>query len=136
MANESLIVIDTHVLVWWLSGSTRLSSRAKRRLAAACERKPAVASTISVLEIVTAERRGRLELSVPVRQWLNNARALPELRFEPVTADIAQLAGEFDETMHGDPADRLIAATAACLNAPLVTADEKLRSYNKIKTLW
>lgn len=64
------------------------------------------------MEIATAVRRGRLTLSMPFGQWLADLRALPELQFEPVTAEIAALAGSFDGAMHGDPADRIIAATA------------------------
>jgi PIN domain nuclease of toxin-antitoxin system len=61
---------------------------------------------------------------------------LPELRFEPVSAEIAQMAGAFGEELHGDPTDRLIAATALCLAVPLITADTKLRSAPGLKTIW
>jgi len=129
-----LIVLDTHVLVWWLTGSAPLSRAAKLAVAKAADQ--IVASAISVLEIVTAHRRDRLKFTVPLEQWLADARRLPELRFEPVTAEIAQLAGSFGEDMHGDPADRIIAATAIILNASLITADRKLRANRALKTIW
>ena len=114
-----MIVLDTHALIWWLTGSTPLSRAAKRAVAKATNQ--VVALAISVLEIVTAHRRGRLKFTVPLEHWLADARRLPELHFEPVSAEIAQLAGSLGEDMHGDPADRIIAATAIILNASLVT---------------
>ncbi len=75
-------------------------------------------------------------LAVPVDSWLADARCLPELRFEAVSVEIAQLAGGFGEEIPGDPADRIIAATATVLNAPLVTADAKLRAYKPLATVW
>ena len=131
-----MIVLDTHVLVWWVSGSGRLSVRAKRAIAQSLRRSPAIVSTISVLEIATAVRRGRLELGSPLDLWLADLRALPELLFQPVSGEIAQLAGTFDEATPGDPADRIIVATALTLRAKLVTADERLRESARVVTVW
>lgn len=131
-----MIVLDTHALVWWAVGDRRLSSRALRAIRTSAKTRTVVASAISVMEIATAVRRGRLLLSVPFAQWLADLRALPELRFEPVTAELAALAGSFDGTLHGDPADRIIAATARLLNARLVTADRRLRGLREVATLW
>ncbi len=131
-----MMVLDTHVLIWWLSEPGQLSPAARRAIRRASAETPAIVSAISVLEIATAARRGRLVFSMPADQWLADARSLPELRFEPVSAEIAQMAGAFGESMHGDPADRVIAATALTLAAPLVTADSKLRSVQGLKTVW
>ena len=136
MGDEPLIVLDTHALIWWLTGGASLSRAAKLAIAKAAKENQVVASAISVLEIVTAVRRGRLQFTAPLEQWLADARRLPELRFEPVSAEIAQHAGSFGEEMHGDPADRIIAATAIILNAALVTADGKLRASRAVKTIW
>lgn len=76
------MVLDTHALVWRLSGSHQLSARAKRALRRVNTDRPAIVSTISVLEIATAVRRGRLGLRIPVEQWLDDAAMIPELRFE------------------------------------------------------
>jgi len=136
MGHEPVIVLDTHVLVWWVSGSGRISARAKRAIDQGLRRGPAVVSTMSVLEIATAVRRGRLELNSPLDQWLTDLRALPELQFQPVSAGIAELAGSFDEATPGDPADRIIVATALTLRAKLVTADERLRASPIVVTVW
>ena len=131
-----MIVLDTHALVWWAVGDRRLSAPALRAIKAAAKGGGVFASAISVMEIATAVRRGRLTLRVPFEQWLADLRSLPELRFEPVTAEIAALAGSFDGAMHGDPADRIIAATARTLGARLVTADERLRGLPEMVALW
>jgi PIN domain nuclease of toxin-antitoxin system len=136
MGCKPLIVLDTHVLIWWLSDSASLSPKARRLIAKESSRKSIVVSTISALEITTLVRRARLRLAVPVDSWLADARCLPELRFEVVSFEIAQLAGGFGEEIPGDPADRIIAATATVLNAPLVTADAKLRAYKPLATVW
>lgn len=131
-----MIVLDTHALVWWAVGDRRLSARALRAIRGAAKTGAVIASAVTVMEIATAVRRGRLTLSVPFEQWLADLRALPELRFEPVSAEIAALAGSFDGAMHGDPADRIIAATARALGARMVTADERLRGLADVVTVW
>jgi PIN domain nuclease of toxin-antitoxin system len=136
VGDEPLIVLDTHVLVWWVSGSGRLSGRAIRAIHHGLRQTPLIASAITVLEIVTAVRRGRLELGLPVGQWIADLQALPELRFEPVSVEIARIAGSFEDALPGDPADRIIVATARVLGARLVTADARLRKSPQVVTVW
>ena len=122
--------------MWWLTRALGLSRKAERTLAAHGDPGQIVVSAISLLEIATAVRRGRLELSIPLDQWLADINSLPEIRIEPVSADIAALAGSLAEPMHGDPADRLIVSTAFTLGVPLVTGDKKLQEYRGVKTIW
>ena len=136
MGNEPVIVLDTHALVWWATGSDQLSARATKAIGEALREGPIVASAISILEIATAVRRGRLVLSRPVEDWLSDLRTLPELRIEPVGFDVASRAGTWGDAMPGDPADRLIAATAFVLGARLVTADERLAEAKVVRTIW
>ena len=131
-----MIVLDTHVLIGWVSGAFKLSPRAKRAIDAAVRLGPVMVSAISVFEIATAVRRGRLELGFPLEPWLADLGTLPELRFEPVSVEIASLAASFDEAMPGDPADRIIAATAIAFQAKLVSADQRLRDVPLVKAVW
>jgi PIN domain nuclease of toxin-antitoxin system len=131
-----VIVLDTHALLWWVSDVSRLSARARRAVAAAVRQGPIGASAISLFEIATAARRGRLELSLPVADWLGALHQIAELRIEPVGAEIAELAGSFPDSVPGDPADRIIAATAIALRARLVTADVKLRKLPHVQAVW
>lgn len=131
-----MIVLDTHAIVWWVSDSPRLSARARREVANALRSGPVAASAISVFEIATAARRGRLDLGFPVSEWFAQLHRIAELRIEPVGAHVAQLAGDFPEPVPGDPADRIIVATAVALRAKLVTADAKLRKLPQVESIW
>jgi PIN domain nuclease of toxin-antitoxin system len=137
MDGQSVIVLDTHVLVWWAGDERkRLSRKAVRALQQHGKRNELLVSSISFFEIVTLERRGRLRFSMPVTEWLANVRRLPEYRLEPLTDDIAERAGQFGDAFPGDPADRLIAATALGRNAPLVTHDDRLREFQSLQIIW
>jgi PIN domain nuclease of toxin-antitoxin system len=131
-----VIVLDTHVLVWWMWDSKRLSRRAAASIASALREGPVAVSAMSIFEIATAVRRGRMAFAIPVDQVVDDLRLLPELHFEPVGHEIARRAGGFAESAPGDPADRMIAATAMALRARLVTADRKLAKLPGLETVW
>lgn len=131
-----MIVLDTHALVWWVTAAKPLSARARRAIGGAARDGSAFASAISMFEIATAARRGRLAFNIPANQWLTALSKLPELRFQPMTVDIARIAGEFDETLPSDPADRIIVATALVLNAQLVSADRRLKDAGLLEVIW
>lgn len=132
-----MIVLDTHVLVWWIGNSDRLSSRAKASINQ--ERKSGgriVVSAISAWEIAMLVSKGRLTLAMDVDSWLQIASQIEHVRFVPldtrVLVESTRLPGEF----HKDPADRMVVAQARTLAAPLVTADEKIQAYRQVKTIW
>jgi PIN domain nuclease of toxin-antitoxin system len=137
MGRRELIVLDTHVLVWWLAGQDGFLSAAARQ---AIERERSggemLVSSISGWEIAMLVARKRLALSMDVAEWLANASEVEALTFVPVDNEIAvrstQLPGEF----HKDPADRIIVATSRKFGAPLVTADQKIRDYGYLQTVW
>jgi len=131
-----VIVLDTHALIWWADASSKLSKKARQATRAESRRRELVASAISVFEIVTLERRGRLAFKIPVSEWLANLRKLPELAIHPITDEIAERAGALGEVFPGDPGDRLIAATSLVLGVPLVTQDTKLRDVASLSTIW
>jgi len=131
-----VIVLDTHVLVWWLAEPAKLSPVARRTIKAAAGNNEVAISTISVFEISTLTRRGRLQLGIDPDQWFAALHSLPELMIEPVSAEIAWIAGTFDPVLPEDPADRIITATASALGARLITADEKLRAAAPVETIW
>lgn len=136
MDGQSVIMLDTHALIWWADAGSKLSKKARQATTAESRRRELVASAISVFEIVTLERRGRLAFKTPAHEWLANLRRLPELRIHPITDEIAERAGGLGAVFPGDPADRLIAATALVLGVPLVTQDTKLRNVPSLSTVW
>jgi len=92
--------------------------------------------SISVFEIATLARRGRVRFNLPASEWLGHVRGLPEYHIEPPTDDIAERAGQFSETFPGDPADRIIAVTELMLRIPLVTHDGNLSALEHVQTIW
>jgi PIN domain nuclease of toxin-antitoxin system len=132
-----MIVIDTHILVWWVSGEKSLSATAakmiKDTLANGSE---VIISSISAWEVSMLIEKGRLVLSMDVESWLDEVTQIEGVRFVPVDNEISikstVLPGEF----HKDPADRMIVATARKLAVPLVTADDKIINYEHVKTVW
>lgn len=132
-----MIVLDTHVLVWWLGVERkRLSSAALKSIDRELASGEVIVSSISAWEIAMLVQRNRLDLSIDVLSWLEVAEEIENLRFLPVTNSVAVksqlLPGEF----HADPADRIIVAQAREFACPLVTADEKIRSYRHVATIW
>jgi len=118
------------------SADLRVSRRARKSIESALQNGPLYLSAISVFEIATGLRRGRIELSRPLEAWLADLFLLPEVRVEPVHASIAAQAAMLGETVHGDPADRIILATARWLGRPLGTSDEKLRASGLASLAW
>ena len=80
-------------------------------------------------------RHGRLELAPDARTGIRDACAILNLRIIPVTESIALEAGLLDE-FHGDPADRIIVATALELRVPLATRDDRIRASKLVETVW
>ena len=97
MGRQPVIVLDTHVLVWWLAAPSNLSPKARRIVNSSAARGEVSASTISLFEITTLVRRGRLKLGVDLASWFDALQLIPEIKIEPVSSDIARTAGEFDE---------------------------------------
>ncbi|MDX1998464.1 MAG: type II toxin-antitoxin system VapC family toxin [Thermoanaerobaculia bacterium] len=129
-----MIVLDTHVWLWWVSDPGMLSPPARRALEYS---KRLGLCPISCWEIATKVSQGRLELDRDVGLWVTQALARPALELLPITAEIAVAAGRLGtEGLHGDPADRLIVATARQNGVPLVTKDAALRAFSGVETIW
>ncbi len=132
-----MIVLDTHALVWWVADPARIPARTRHRLEQMVEEdQPLYASAISIWEIAMLVERNRLQLRIPVTDWLEAVEAIPWLSFIPVDNRIAARAVLLERFPHRDPADRMIVATTLGLGATLVTADARLRRYRPVPTLW
>jgi PIN domain nuclease of toxin-antitoxin system len=115
---RSVILLDTHVLVWLDEASPRLGSDAIVRIDAAFQADNIAVSAISFWEVAMLVRKGRIRLDMDLSIWRNDLleQGIIEL---PVTGEIGIKAAGL-ESFHGDPADRLIAATALlCRRGPM-----------------
>ncbi len=128
-----MVVFDTHVLVQDVLEPKRLSLRARRALAGAAG--PLAASDVSLWEIAMLIARGRIDPATDAVQFIEDIVEARAIRVLPITAKIAVLA-QSEAFQHGDPADRLIAATAIAHGAQLVTADARLKLVRGLRVLW
>ena len=136
MEGTAMIVLDTHVWIWWVSSPSFLSETAKTAIDGEVTKKEIFISSISVWEIAILVSRGRLKLTMSDNDWVTASEALPFLNFVPVNNSIAMKSVNLPGILHNDPADRIIIATALSLGAVLVTKDEKIRNYPHVKTAW
>jgi PIN domain nuclease of toxin-antitoxin system len=128
-----LTVLDTHAWLWWVDGDPRLSARAR----AAIERSDELAvSAISVWELATLERLGRLKLIPDTRVWVRRALAQDRVASVPVTPEVGVLAGSLPVPFPGDPADRIIYATALSRETQLVTGDRRIVRHDPRRVVW
>jgi len=119
-----VLLLDTHVLVWLDEANPRLGAGAIEQINTAFQAGKAMVSAISFWEVSMLVRKGRIRLDMDLSVWRKDfmEQGLIEL---PVTGEIGIKAAAL-ERFHGDPADRLIAATALLHSLTLLTADEKL----------
>ncbi len=128
-------LLDTHVLLWWLDQSPRLSRRQLRVLRSATEGQPLWVSDISLWEIATLCRLGRIRLHVPVREFLEGAVAPPLVQCLRLTPAVAAEVASLPDSFSRDPADRIIVASARVLGATLLTRDQRIIEADIVPTL-
>jgi PIN domain nuclease of toxin-antitoxin system len=124
-----MLLLDTNALLWLSAGDQKLGSRALGEIERAVRINEAAFSAISVWEVAMLVDRNRYTLGQGVEDWRLDLIEAGLLE-APVDGRIAALS----VTMRGlpaDPADRLIAATSARLDARLVTADQRLLAWSK-----
>ena len=127
-----MILLDTHVWVWWVNESS-MASNDMLRIIQEHQGDGLGVSIISCWEVAKLVERGRLELTMPVERWIEQALTYPGVELLQLTprfvVESTQLPGEF----HRDPADQMLAATARVYDIPLLTADSKLLDYPHIR---
>lgn len=122
-----MILLDTHVLLWVVEASQRLGRRARRLVDSALAGDRLGVASISFWEIAMLAGRGRVEIDPSVEQWRLRVLGLGVQEI-PLAGDIAIAAVRLAD-LHGDPADRIIVATAAVAEATLMTADDRILEW-------
>ena len=121
-----MIVLDTHVLIWHEHGDRRFGPRARQAFESALKTGGAAVSAISFWEVGMQIRKGRLGFRLDPDAWRRDLRNQGLIEI-PVDGGIASRAGLLAD-MHGDPADRIIVATAL-EGHQLVTADRQILDW-------
>jgi PIN domain nuclease of toxin-antitoxin system len=129
-----VIVLDTHIWVWWAHEPGNLTQRQIDEVKKN-ERNIIGISAISCWEIAKLVEYNRLELPLPLDEWFNNALNYPGIQLFNLTPVIAiestRLPGEF----HRDPADQIITATARVHGCPIITSDRKILEYPYVDSI-
>jgi PIN domain nuclease of toxin-antitoxin system len=131
-----MILLDTHALVWWVGEPDKLSHKASATVAKALGDGGVLVSSFSVWEIFMLVRKKRLKLGVEINDWIRKVERLSYLRFVPVDNRIAIRAVDLPGKFHGDPADRIIVASAQETGSVLVTKDKEILAYSGVETVW
>jgi PIN domain nuclease of toxin-antitoxin system len=129
-----LIVLDTHVLLWAIADSKKLSRAADAAIRRSRQADGLAISAITLWEVASLVARGRIRGYGTVESSLN--RLIEGVTIKPVTPEIAALATQFPDDYPHDPADRLIGATARAEGLALITRDENIRKSPLLKTIW
>ncbi len=132
MGGSTLIILDTHTWIWWAAARDRLSRRAYKAIEQANE---LFVPAIACWEVSMLVAKGRLQFDRDVLTWVRQAVNLPKVSLVPLLPEISVSAATLAD-FGGDPADRMIAATALYLRGVLVTKDGRLRRYRELQTLW
>lgn len=132
-----MIVLDTHVLIWWVNNDSQLSAAARKAITGTLKGgKELLVSSITAWEIALLVKKGRLVLTMDVSDWIATTAAIDGVRYVPVDNELAIHSVELPGEFHPDPADRMITALARRYNVSLVTADNRIREYKHVKTVW
>ncbi len=124
------LLLDTHVWVWMVEGmASELSAAAIAEVEQASRRGALVVSAISVWEVAMLEAKGRLRFSRPVTEWVQSALRAPGLRLLELTPSIAVESTRLPGAPPGDPADRILMASARMEGGRLATRDRGIIDY-------
>lgn len=127
------LLLDTHVWIWLMEGVDLLNNKYKKMINMAAQNGGVHIAAISTWEVSMLAMKKRIILEKPVLAWINQALALPGIQLRELSPEIAAESCELPEndTFHGDPADRLIVATARVHGLTILTHDTKMLSYAK-----
>lgn len=127
--NSPQYLLDTHIWLWWVTDDASLDQHAVAQLEQAARQGGLCVSAISAWEIAMLERRGRISLGRTCTDWLDIALHEAGIELLPFTPAIAVESTRLPGSPHGDPADRIIMATARIHGATLVTRDHAILDY-------
>jgi len=134
MPKTERLLIDTHIWIWLMEGIEELAVEQVSRLDRAARLGNLFVSAISTWEVATLAAKGRIVLSVPLGEWMRKALSQSGLQLLPLAPEVSvesvQLTG-----FHGDPADRILVATARLEDLTLATRDRRILAWSEAGNL-
>jgi len=131
-----VLILDTCALIFDALTPERLSAKASSAINQADKADNLACADISLWEIAMLIAKGRIDPGTDPKTFIQLVLAARAIKVQPVTADIAAKSVQTDFCSHGDPADRLIAATTLLNKARLVTSDKKLAAVSGLQIVW
>ena len=130
-----MILLDTHTWIWSHSATKLLSGNVKKLIEKTQTDQRAIAS-ISIWEFAMMVTKGRINVKIDPKRWLNNSIDNSGLRVIELTPEIAMESCNLPGDFHKDPADRIIVATARAHNLTILTKDRKIIEYPHVQAIW
>jgi PIN domain nuclease of toxin-antitoxin system len=127
-----MIVLDTHIWVWWVQGDPQLKAD-RHQVIQANESSGLGVSAISVWEVAKLVAGKRIDFGRSAAEWIGTALGYPGVVLVPLTPDIAVESCNLPGPIHKDPADQIVIATARVLDVPLMTADGRIVAYPHVE---
>jgi len=125
-------LIDTHIWLWMVGDPQRIPAHIQPIISDA-ENYPLCLSSISVWEVAKKVSLGKLDMSIPIRDWVMKATRPQFIDLLPLSVDVSLESTMLPGNFHRDPADQMIVATARCFDLILLTADQKIIDYEHVK---
>lgn len=130
-----MILLDTHVWLWWLLGDGALHKWERNALDRLALMQELAVSWVSIWETEMLEKKGRIALHPDFGTWIRQAVNGSFCSVLPVDVEVVVTQRRLPESFHSDPADRLIVATAILAECPLATHDQRIRKSG-IVSIW
>jgi PIN domain nuclease of toxin-antitoxin system len=109
----------------------KIRPAARERFVRAAENNSLYVAAISLFEVADLAHKKRIELSIPLKDWFHLSFSEPGLQIAALSPDIAVESSLLPPEFHGDPADRLIAATPTARGMVLCTHDRALLRFGQ-----
>jgi len=124
------LLLDTHIVLWLDAGDDRLRPETHARIDACWQHGGTICvSAVTAWEIAALVDTGRIDLDVPVDEWVDRFLQRPGIKSVPLGHRAASRSYQLHHLEHRDPADRLLIATAIELGCPLITYDERILRF-------
>jgi PIN domain nuclease of toxin-antitoxin system len=131
---QHTLILDTHVFLWYMQANPILSPTFLKIMEKK-ENETILVSAITFWEIGMFAEKGKIQFDMDTLDWVERALSCPIFQVVPLSPKIAAQSSRLSDNLHGDPADRILIATAIEYHAVLVTCDEKILSFGGHRTI-